>query len=135
MNKIIIIGNVGRDPEMRYTSSGQAITGFSVAVNESYTNSNGEKVKNTIWFRVSAWGKQAEICNQYIKKGSKILAEGKLTADKTTGSPRIWTKGDGEAQTSFELSASYVEFLSPRADADGHAPQADNAPPEDDNPF
>ncbi len=65
---IIITGNLGRDPEMRYTPSGQAVTSFSVAQNDSYTNSNGEKVKRTLWFRVTAWGKQAETCNQYLKK-------------------------------------------------------------------
>jgi len=68
---LIIVGNVGRDPEMRYTPSGQAVTSFSVASNRRYTSSNGEQVNETIWFRVSAWGKQAEICNQFLKKGSR----------------------------------------------------------------
>jgi len=66
---LIIAGNLGRDPEMRYTPSGQAVTNFSVAVNESFTSSSGERIQRTIWFRVSAWGKQAETCNQYLKKG------------------------------------------------------------------
>jgi single-strand DNA-binding protein len=77
---IIIAGNVGRDPEMRYTPSGQAVTSFSVATNRQYTNNNGETVKETIWFRISAWGKTGETCNQYLKKGSKVLVEGRLTA-------------------------------------------------------
>ena len=72
----IIVGNLGRDPEMRYTPSGQAVTSFSVAVNDDYTNNNGERIKRTIWFRISAWGKQAETCNQYLKKGSKVLVLG-----------------------------------------------------------
>ena len=79
---IIIVGNVGRDPEMRYTPAGQAVTSFSVATNRNYTNSAGAQVKETIWFRVSAWGKQAETCNQYLHKGSKVLIEGRLTPDQ-----------------------------------------------------
>ena len=112
---IIIVGNVGRDPEMRYTPSGQAVTSFSVATNRQYTNNSGESVKETIWFRVSAWGKTAEICNQYLKKGSKVLVEGRLTADKN-GGPRIWTGQDGSPRASFEVSAQTVRFLSSRSE-------------------
>ncbi len=72
-HQLIIVGNVGRDPEMRYTPSGQAVTSFSVAANKQYTNAQGETVKETIWFRVSAWGNLAEVCNQYVKKGMKVL--------------------------------------------------------------
>ena len=115
---IIIAGNVGRDPEMRYTPSGQAVTSFSVATNRQYTNNNGETVKETIWFRVSAWGKTGEICNQYLKKGSKVLVEGRLTADPTTGGPRVWTGQDGSPRASFEVSAQTVRFLSSRAESD-----------------
>lgn len=108
---IIIVGYLGCDPEMRYTPSGQAVTSFSVAVNEQYANASGEKVKKTIWFRVSAWGKQAEICNQYLKKGSKVLVEGRLSADET-GSPKIYKKGNGESGANFEVTSSTVRFLS-----------------------
>jgi len=139
---IIIVGNVGRDPEMRYTPSGQAVTSFSVATNRQYTNNNGETVKETIWFRVSAWGKQAETCNQYVKKGSKVLVEGRLTADPATGGPRVWTAQDGSTRASFEVSAGTVRFLSSRAETEGggtgSAPVADegNAPTnEEDIPF
>jgi single-strand DNA-binding protein len=114
----IIAGNLGRDPEMRYTPSGQAVTSFSVAVNDDYTNNNGERVKRTIWFRISAWGKQAETCNQYLKKGSKVLVEGRLTVDQATGGPRIWTGQDGQPRASFEISASTVRFLSSRSDSE-----------------
>jgi single-strand DNA-binding protein len=114
----IIVGNLGRDPEMRYTPSGQAVTSFSVAVNDDYTNNNGERVKRTIWFRVSAWGKQAETCNQYLKKGSKVLVEGRITADQSTGGPRIWTSQDGQPRASFEISAATVRFLSTRSEAE-----------------
>jgi len=86
---IIIVGNLGRDPEVRYTPSGQPVTSFSVATNRQYTNNAGETIKETLWFRVSAWGKTAEVCNQYLKKGSKVLVEGCLMADPATGGPRI----------------------------------------------
>ena len=114
---IIIAGNVGRDPEMRYTPSGQAVTSFSVATNRQYTNNNGETIKETIWFRISAWGKTGEICNQYLKKGSKVLVEGRLTADPATGGPRVWTGQDGSTRASFEVYAQTVRFLSSRSEA------------------
>lgn len=114
---IILAGNVGRDPEMRYTPSGQAVTSFSVATNRQYTNNNGETVKETVWFRISAWGKTGEICNQYLKKGSKVLVEGRLTADPATGGPRVWTAQDGSSRASFEVSAQTVRFLSSRNEA------------------
>ncbi len=140
--KIIITGNLGRDPEMRYTPSGQAVTSFSVAVNETYTNSNGEKIKKTIWFRVSAWGKQAEICNQYLKKGQMVLVDGRMNADQSTGGPRIWTKQDGSAGASFEVTAATVRFLSSRGEGGEAGPTAGGGgmelaemPSEDDIPF
>jgi single-strand DNA-binding protein len=113
---IIIVGNLGRDPEMRYTPSGQAVTNFSVASNRQYTASDGNQVKETIWFRVSTWGKQAEICNQYLKRGSKVLVEGRLVPDQATGGPRMWTRQDGSSAASFEVSAITVRFLSSRSE-------------------
>jgi single-strand DNA-binding protein len=128
---IIIVGNVGRDPEMRYTPGGQAVTSFSVATNRQYTNNNGETVKETIWFRVSAWGKTGEVCNQYLKKGSKVLVEGRLTADPATGGPRVWTAQDGSTRASFEVSAGTVRFLSSRGETSepgmGSAPAAEES--------
>lgn len=141
---IIIVGNLGKDPEMRYTPSGQAVTSFSVATSRKYTSSNGEQVNETIWFRVSAWGKQAETCNQYLKKGSKVLVEGRLNPDKNTGGPRIWQKQDGTSGASFEVTAGTVRFLSSRGEGNtasggGGAPVADagdfSGPAEDDIPF
>ncbi len=138
---LIIVGNLGKDPEMRYTPSGQAVTSFPVASNRKYTSSNGEQVNETIWFRISAWGKQAEICNQYLKKGSKVLVEGRLTPDKNTGGPRIWQKQDGTSGASFEVNAQTVRFLSTRADSDSGGTAATDAgemataPAEDDIPF
>ena len=137
---LIIVGNVGKDPEMRYTPSGQAVTSFSVATNRQYTSGNGEQVKETVWFRVTTWGKQAEICNQYVKKGMKVLVEGRLTPDKATGGPRVWTKQDGSAGASFEVTASTVRFLSSRGEGSempmqGGGYDAAEIPPEDDIPF
>jgi len=137
---LIIVGNVGRDPEMRYTPSGQAVTSFSVASNRRYTSSNGEQVNETIWFRVSAWGKQAEICNQFLKKGSRVLVEGRLTPDKASGGPRIWQKQDGTSAASFEVTAQTVRFLTTRgeSEAGGASSEAGDmavAPAEDDIPF
>jgi single-strand DNA-binding protein len=113
---VVLVGNLGRDPEMRYTPAGQAVTNLNVAVSDDYTNNNGERIKRTIWVRVSAWGKQAESCNQYLKKGSKVLVEGRLTADPATGGPRVFTKGDGTPGSSFEVSAQTVRFLSSRGE-------------------
>ena len=137
---LIIVGNVGKDPEMRYTPSGQAVTSFSVATNRQYTTGNGEQVKETIWFRVTTWGKQAEVCNQYVKKGMKVLVEGRLTPDQVTGGPRIWQKSDGSSGSSFEVNASTVRFLSARGEEGAGMPMhggMDSAeiPPEDDIPF
>ena len=114
--ELIIVGNVGKDPEMRFTPSGQAVTSFSVATNRSYTNSAGEQIKETIWFRVSAWGKTGEAVNTYLHKGSKCLVVGRLTADPDTGGPRIWQAQDGSARASFEVSASTVRFLNSKAE-------------------
>jgi len=137
---LIIVGNVGKDPEMRYTPSGQAVTSFSVATNRQYTTGNGEQVKETIWFRVTTWGKQAEVCNQYVKKGMKVLVEGRLTPDKATGGPRIWQKSDGSSGSSFEVTAGTVRFLSARGEGGGDVPMAGSMehaemPTEDDIPF
>jgi single-strand DNA-binding protein len=137
---LLIVGNVGKDPEMRYTPSGQAVTSFSVATNRQYTTGNGEQVKETIWFRVTTWGKQAEVCNTYVKKGMKVLVEGRLTPDKATGGPRIWQKSDGSSGSSFEVTAGTVRFLSSRGEGGGDAPVAGGMehaemPAEDDIPF
>lgn len=116
---IIIVGNLGKDPEMRYTPSGQAVTSLSVATNRQYTGSDGNLVKETVWFRVSVWGKQAESCSQYLKKGRAVLVEGRLTPDPATGGPRIWNRQDGTAAASFEVTANTVRFLSGGRDSDG----------------
>ena len=80
-------------------------------------------MKETTWFKVQTWGRLAEICKQYLNKGSKVYVEGRLTPDKTTGGPRIWTKQDGSSAASFDLNASEVKFLSPKSET--HAAQVD----------
>ena len=112
---IIIVGNLGRDPEMRYTPNGNAVTSLNVASNRVYTDSNGQKVKETTWFRVSVWGKQAENANNYLQKGSMVLIEGELRPDKETGNPRTFTRNDGTTGASYEVFARNLRFLSTRA--------------------
>ena len=109
---IIIVGNLGRDPEMRYAPNGNAVTSLSVASNRQYTDSSCQKVKETTWFRVSVWGKQAESVNTYLQKGSSVLVEGELRPDKETGNPRTFTRSDGSIGTSYEVTARTVRFLS-----------------------
>ena len=116
---IIIVGNVGKDPVKGNTPSGQTYTAFSVATHRQYTAGNGEQVKETIWFRITTWGKQAEICNQYVRKGAKVLIEGRLTPDKATGGPRIFNKQDGSVGAAFEVTAGTVRFLSSRGEGAG----------------
>ena len=79
--KIILVGNLGRDPEMRYIPSGAAVTSFSMATSEKWTGQDDQQQERTIWWRISVFGKQGEACNEYLKKGSKVLVEGRMTAD------------------------------------------------------
>ncbi len=109
---IIIIGNLGKDPEMRFSPNGQAVTNFSLASNRTYKGNDGQQVKETIWFRVTVWGNQAEACNQYLKKGSKVLVEGRLIPDSDKGSPRVYQRKDGTWGSQFEVNAQTVRFLS-----------------------
>jgi single-strand DNA-binding protein len=135
--KMILVGNLGRDPEMRYTPGGQAVTNFSVATNRRYTDSSGETRDETVWFRISAWGKQAETCNQYLKKGSRVLVEGRLNGDEN-GNPRMWTGQDGSPRASFEVTAQNVRFLSGRDEGSLGGDEGGSAatpPPDDDIPF
>ncbi len=105
MNKILVIGNLGRDPEMRYTPNGQAVTNFTVATNRRYTTSEGEQKEETEWFRISVWGRQAETCNQYLTKGQKVYVEGRLKS-------RSYETRDGQTRFENEIFATDVRFLS-----------------------
>jgi len=110
MHKVILIGNLGSDPEQREVGWKQA-THFSVAVNERWTNSEGERETRTIWYRIIAWGKLGEVCTEHLQKGRKVYVEGRLVPDKDTGNPRAWLRDDGTPAASYDLRAESVEFL------------------------
>lgn len=117
--KILIVGNLGNDPELRYTQSGTPVCSFSVATNRRWTNQDGTPGEETVWWRVSAWNRLAETCNQYLSKGRQVLVEGEMVPDRETGGPRIWTGQDGQPRASFELRARTVQFLGTRDGASG----------------
>jgi single-strand DNA-binding protein len=109
VNKVILVGRLGRDPETRYTGGGQAVANFSVATDETYKDKNGERQKRTEWHKIVVWGKQAEIAQQYLKKGSLIFIEGRIQS-------REWQDKEGQKRTSFEIVASNFRMLGGRGD-------------------
>ena len=110
VNKVILVGRLGRDPETRYTGSGQAVANFSVATDETYKDRNGERQKRTEWHKIVVWGKQAEIAQQYLKKGSLVFIEGRIQS-------REWQDKEGQKRTSFEIVANNFRMLGGRGDA------------------
>src|SRR2546421_9545503 len=136
LNKIMLIGNLGRDPEMNYTQNGTALTKFSLAVSRSYKTSSGEKRDETEWFNIVAWDKLAELCNQYLHKGSKAYIEGRV-------SQRKYTDKNGIERYAFDVVASDMEMLSPKpaqsgSSSDFLAGNADDSDPLgdlEDHPF
>jgi single-strand DNA-binding protein len=109
VNKVILVGRLGRDPETRYTGGGQAVANFSVATDESYKDRNGERQKRTEWHKIVVWGKQAEIAQQYLKKGSLVFIEGRIQS-------REWQDKEGQKRTSFEIVANNFRMLGGRAE-------------------
>ena len=109
VNKVILVGRLGRDPETRFTGGGQAVANFSVATDESYKDKNGERQKRTEWHKIVVWGKQAEIAQQYLKKGSLVFIEGRIQS-------REWQDKEGQKRTSFEIVASNFRMLGGRGD-------------------
>ncbi len=109
VNKVILVGRLGRDPETRYTGGGQAVANFSMATDESYKDKNGERQKRTEWHRITAWGKLAEICQQYLKKGTMVYIEGRIQS-------REWQDKEGQKRTSYDIVASVMRMLSSRAE-------------------
>jgi single-strand DNA-binding protein len=108
--QVIVVGNVGRDPELRYTQGGQAVCGFSVAVSESWMDKQtNERKEKTTWFRVSVWGPQAETTSRYVTKGRQVMIIGTVEA-------RAYTDQSGQPQASLELRARDVRFLGSRGD-------------------
>ncbi len=107
VNKVILIGNVGADPELRYTPGGAAVSNFNMATNESWTDNSGEPQERTEWHRIVVWGRLAEICNQYLKKGSKVYIEGRLQT-------RSWEAQDGQKRYTTEIVARDMQMLDSR---------------------
>lgn len=108
--KLIIIGNLGRDPELKFTADGKAVANFSVATSRKYKDTD-----ETTWFRVSTWDKQAEACNTYLSKGSKVLVEGRLKSN-ADGNPRVYERKDGTWSASYEITAESVRFLTAKGE-------------------
>ena len=131
LNKVMVIGNLGGDPEMRYTANGSAVANFSVASNREYTTGDGERRQETEWFRVVTWNRLAEICSQYLTKGRLVYVEGRLQT-------RSWEGQDGATKFMTELIAHEVKFLgSPAGErvGDVELPPAETGEEADDLPF
>src|SRR5215469_9208723 len=109
VNRVILVGRLGRDPETRFTGGGQAVANFSVATDETYKDRAGERQKRTEWHKIVVWGKQAEIAQQYLKKGSLVFIEGRIQS-------REWQDKEGQKRTSFEIVATNFRMLGGRAD-------------------
>jgi single-strand DNA-binding protein len=117
VNKVILVGRLGRDPETRYTSGGQAVCNFSLATDESYKDRSGERQKRTEWHKIVLWGKLAELGQQYLKKGSQVYIEGRIQS-------RQWDDKEGQKRTSFEIVATGMKFLGGRGDGGtGRSPE------------
>ena len=129
LNKMMVIGNLGADPDMRYTANGNPVTSFSLATSRTYTTGDGERHEETEWFKIVAWSRLAETCNQYLTKGKKVYVEGRLKSSQ-------WTGQDGQARFTNEIHASQVLFLDrPGAtggqeEGGGYTPSEE--PPKDD---
>jgi single-strand DNA-binding protein len=113
--RLVLVGNLGRDPEMRYSPNGTAVTTFSIATSRKWTDASGQLKEETAWWRISVFGKQAETCNQYLAKGSRVLVEGELAVDEKTGGPRVYQRKDGTYGASFEVRGNLVRFMTPKS--------------------
>ena len=127
LNKILVIGNLGTDPEMRYTPSGTPVTSFRLATNRVYTTAEGERREETEWFTVVAWNQLAEQCNQYLSKGRRVYVEGRLRS-------RTWTGADGQTRFVNEIVAERVLFLDRLGGEGSEGPEGD-LPEGDDLPW
>jgi single-strand DNA-binding protein len=123
VNKVILIGNLGRDPEVRYLPSGDAVANITIATTETWKDKGGEKQEQTEWHRVAMFGKTAEIAGEYLKKGSQVYIEGKLQTRK-------WTDKDGQERYTTEIRADRMQMLGSRSGgSERMAPPDDDAPP------
>jgi len=129
VNKVILIGNLGRDPELRYTKSGQAVANFSLATNERWTDKEGAQQERTEWHRIVAWGKTGELCAQYLAKGRTTYVEGRLQT-------REYEDKEGIKRYTTEVVAQNVTFLGGRGEGGAPSEGSSDATPADDNiPF
>jgi single-strand DNA-binding protein len=112
VNKVILVGRLGKDPETRYTSAGQAVCNFSLATDETYKDRTGERQKHTEWHRIVVWGKTAETAQKYLKKGQQVYLEGRIQS-------REWTDKENQKRTSFEIVATDFRFLGSKSDSAG----------------
>ena len=112
VNKVILVGRLGRDPETRYTSGGQAVCHFSLATDETYKDRNGERQKRTEWHKIVAWGKKAEFAQQYLKKGQEVYVEGSIRTNE-------WTDKENQKRTTIEIIASDFRFVGSKQDSGG----------------
>ena len=115
VNKVILVGRLGKDPETRYTSSGQAVCNFTMATDETYKDRAGERQKRTEWHRIVVWAKQAEIAQQYLRKGSLIYLEGRIQT-------RQWDDKEGQKRTTTEIVANNFRMLGGRGEGGAGAP-------------
>lgn len=120
VNKAILVGNLGRDPETRYTTGGEAVTNVSIATTDTWKDKAGEKQERTEWHRVSFFGKLAEIAGEYLKKGSQVYVEGRIQTRK-------WTDKDGTEKYSTEIVADRMQMLGGKPREDGEAPARQQA--------
>lgn len=120
VNKVILVGRLGQNPEVRYTPSGAAVANFSVATNESWTDKSGQKQERTEWHRVVVWGKLAELCQQYLSKGRQAYVEGRMQT-------RQWQDKDGQTKYTTEVQAQTIQFLGAGAGAGADAGAAPRA--------
>jgi single-strand DNA-binding protein len=124
VNKVIVLGNLGRDPEVKFTPSGQAVCNFSVATTDKWDDKSGQKQERTEWHRIVVWGKLAELCGQYLKKGRQAYVEGRLQT-------REWQDKEGQKRTTTEIVAQAVQFLGGK----GERTEASAEPEPADTPF
>lgn len=127
VNKVILIGNLGSDPELRYTPQGSAVANFSVATNEVWTNKEGKKEERTEWHKIVVWGKQAETCNTYLKKGKQVYIEGSIRQ-------RSWEDKEGNKRYTTEIIAQSIKFLG-RAEGATAQTQKEDVPASFDEVF
>lgn len=135
-NRVILVGNLGRDPELRYTPQGTPVCSFTMATNERRKDKSGEMQDQTTWFRVTLWGRQAETASQYLTKGRPVYIEGRLRVEE-------WTDRDGKPRHTLEIHATDMQFIGGRGDdaaaaakpagGEPHMEQPD--PADDDIPF